>query len=370
MGRIRFFRPVALLCLLLVCASIAGVWAGWEFSDGPAETVQTNVGCTISPFRYGTLYITRVNVIGGDYSSATVSQTGDLDIHADLTLKPQASSQVVIEVTFYNNTASSFYYNKTETVSWNNDAISYTVSGIEAKEELPGRTYKTIQVTFHYDGNSYSASSLLADLHFNFVVDKDSIGSIVALTAVDRFKAILNNEAFENSYQTLEDAMNNRSGWNKASAVTYIGNVVGATSTDSNTIKTLFTEEFLSMDLDGDGNPEPITIMIKRENLDNNTDTGDSYTYSNWGRDYTVNGAEMTLYITPENLNNVSSGKSVVVYAAAFTKLPGAATWTELVPLTQGKADANNYGGYGSANSFNTDTWLSDTGKSIEELVG
>ena len=115
-------------------------------------------------------------------------------------------------------------------------------------------------------------------------------------------------------------------------------------------------------------------MMIKREDLDGDTTTGDSYTYSTsswWGgsEETTVDGAEMTLYITSADLSNVSNGRSVVVYAAAFTKLPGSDTWTELVPLTKGAADANNYGGYGNANSFNTDTWLSDTGKNIEELV-
>lgn len=134
-------------------------------------------------------------------------------------------------------------------------------------------------------------------------------------------------------------------------------------------METLFGDEFMSMDLDGDGNAEPITMMIKRENLDNNTLTGDSYTYTSWGREYVVNGVEMTLYITSENLDNVSSGKSVVVYAASFTKLPDSTTWTDLVPLTKGKANANNYSGYGSANSFNTDTWVSDDGKTIEELI-
>ena len=72
---------------------------------------------------------------------------------------------------------------------------------------------------------------------------------------------------------------------------------------------------------------------------------------------------------TAENLDNVSSGKEVVVYAATFTKAAGSDTWKELVPLTRGTADANNYSGYGSANSFNTDTWLSDEGKSMRQLV-
>jgi len=52
-----------------------------------------------------------------------------------------------------------------------------------------------------------------------------------------------------------------------------------------------------------------------------------------------------------------------------FTKLPGAEKWTELVPLTVGTANANNYGGYGSANSFNTDTWVSTDNKTVETLV-
>lgn len=361
------FLPLFLA--LIMTFAISGVFAAWQYTNESIETVDSLVSCTMNEFRYGTLYITKISITGGTYNRAQTAQISDLNMQADLTLNPQSDSSVTVEVTLYNNTSNSFYYNKTEAVSWNNNAIGYTVTGIEKQDEIPGYSYKTIQVTFAYTGNNVSASSLLGELHFNFVVDKDSIGDIVALTAVDRFKAILNNEVAVNSYQILENAMNNRSGWNKESAVTYIGNVAGSSDTDSKVIKELFGEEFMSMDLDGDGKAEPITIMIKRENLDSNAHTGDSYTYTSWGRDYTVNGAEMTLYITSANLNNVSNNQSVIVYAAALTKLPNAEKWTDLVLLTKGKANANNYSGYGSANSFNTDTWVSDTGKSMEELV-
>lgn len=369
MRRIKMCRPVVLLSLLLVCASVGCVFATWDYTDGPPESVGAGVDFALNEFRYGMLYITRISVVGGTHSNAQPSQVGDLNMHADIVLNKQKGSSAVVEVTFYNNTQNSFYYNKTETISWNNELIDYTVDGIEKREEIAGYSYKTIQVTFAYTGNDVSVATLLGELHFNFVVDKDSIGDIVALSAVDRFKAILNNETADDSYQTLEDAMNNRRGFNTASAVTYIGNVAGSTSADSKVIKNLFGEEFMSMDLDGDGVTERITMMIKRENLDGDATTGDSYTYTNWGDNVTVNGVEMTLYITAADLNNVSNGKSVVVYAAAFTKLPGSDTWTELVPLVKGAADANNYGGYGNANSFNTDTWLSDTGKSIEVLA-
>ena len=371
--RSKYIIPIALLCLLILCSSIAGVMAAWEYNDGPPVPVDSGMGVSLNDFHYGLLYITRATVKGGSYTKANVAQLGDLDIRADLTLASSAGSTVVVEVTFYNNSTTSYYYNKTETVSANNEHIGFTVSGIEAKDEIPSHTFKTIEVTFGYTGSNISVNSGLTDLHFNFVVDKDSIGGIVAQTAVDRFRDILNNIVSENSYQILEDAMNDRSGFNKASAVTYIGNVSGSTNADSKVIENLFGQEFMSMDLDGDGNVEPITIMIKRENLDGSTETGDDYTYSysswNGSRQETVEGVEMTLYITSEDLSNVSNGRAVVVYAASFTKLPGADTWTELIPLTKGTADANNYSGFGSANSFNTDTWLSDTGKSMKELA-
>jgi len=365
--------PVILLCLLILCSGIAGVMAGWEYNDGPPDPADGDVRVSLNDFRYGLLYITRATVTGGSYAEANITQLGDLDIRADLTLLPDADSAVVVAVTFYNNTSASYYYNKTETVSSDNDRIDYTVSGIEKKDEIPAYSFKTVEVTFHYTGSDTSAASVLKDLHFNFVVDKESIGDLVAWTAVDRFRDILNNAAFDGSYQTLENAMNNRSGYNKASAVTYIGNVSGSSGTDSQVIQSLFGQEFMTMDLDGDGKAERITMMIKREDLDGNAQTGDdyTYTYSSWGgtRQETVEGVEMTIYITSRDLDNVSNGQAVVVYAACFTKLPGSDTWTDLVPLTKGSADANNYGGYGSANSFNTDTWLSDTGKSMKELA-
>lgn len=359
---------LCVILFLILCISVTGVSAVWNYFK-PSEPIKDIIPLSFNSFKYGTLYITEVSVVSGAYSNAIVSKTGDLNISADLTLNTNPSSSVKLAVTFYNSTDVSYYYNKTEEVIWDNNTIGYTVTEIQQKDAIESKTYKTVYVDIAYIGNDVNNRSLLAELHFNFVVDKESIGGIVAQTAIDRFKDILNNIAFENSYSTLTNAMDNRSGFNKGSAVTYIGNVSGSSSEDSQVIETLFSQEFMSMDLDGNGNPEPITMMIKRENLDNDITTGDDYTYTSWGREYTVEGVEMTLYITSENLDNVSSGKAVVVYAASFTKLSDSTEWTEIVPLTKGVANANNYSGYGSANSFNTDTWISDNGKTIKELA-
>ena len=361
-----------LLCLLLVVVlllTFGGVFATWKYATTAPTPVSVDAPISLEDFAYGMFYITKVKTTGGVYSSANFSKVSDVDINCDLTLSSAASSSVTIAVTFYNNTDVNYYYDKTETVSSDNDRIAYEVTGIAQKDAVAPHTSKTLYVTFAYDNGVSSDKSLLSQLHFKFVLDKESIGGIVAQTAVDRFRDILNNKVYDGSYSDLITGMDNRSGFNKASAITYIGNVAGSSSGDSRLIETLFGDEFMSMDLDGDGKVEPITMMIKRENLDNNVETGADYTYSTWGSQQTVRGVEMTLYITSQDLDSVSSGQTVVVYAASFTKLPEATLWTDLVPLTKGTAKANNYSGYGSANSFNTDTWTSDDGKTIKQLA-
>ncbi len=361
---LRLFSLV--LCFFLLI-TVGGAFATWQYASQGPDSKYMDVPLNLGEFKYGTFYITTVKVQSGSYENVAVSEVGDVDILGDITLNSTAGSSVTLAVSFYNNTDVTYYYDKTESVSFDNSNIQYEVTGIAQKDAVPAKTSTTLYVTYSYSGSVPSDRQVLSQLHFKFVVDKDSISTIVAQTAVDRFRDILNNKVFDGSYQSLENGMNNRSGLNKASAVTYIGNVAGSSSGDSGLVNSLFGSEFMSMDLDGDGKAEPITMMIKRENLDGNTATGDSYTYTNWGRDYTVDGVEMTLYITAENLS--SGNRSVVVYAAVFTKLPGASQWTDLVPLTKGTATPNNYSGYGSANSFNTDTWASDKGQNIEALV-
>ncbi len=353
-----------ILAILLLCLTVSGVSAVWIYVSLPRE-VQENVSSTLGNFTYGTFYITKVETVGGAYSYASVKKINDVNINADITLSKNTASTVVASVTFYNNTDVSYYYNETQTVSSNNNVIDYTVSGIAQKEEVPARSFKTLMVTFGFSSSNTANTDLLSELHFSFVVDKDSIGVVAAQTAVTRFGEILNNVVFEDSYQTLEDTMNDRG--NNASSVSYIGNVAGAKDADSTFIQQLFTDEFLNMDLDGDGDSEPITLMIKRENLDNNVRTGDDYTYQGlFGIDRTVQGVEMTLYITSEGFTS----RSLTVYAATFTKLEGTNEWIQVVPLTKGTADANRYSfGFGGNNSFNTDTWISVDKKVIEELV-
>ena len=114
MRRSSVFFFTAFLCLLLICTTAGGLLATWHFAGGPPDDVVSGVDCLLSDFRYGALYITNISVVGGIYDNAQPSWVSDLNMQADIDLSPQINSSVIMEVTFYNNTNNSFYYNKTE----------------------------------------------------------------------------------------------------------------------------------------------------------------------------------------------------------------------------------------------------------------
>lgn len=366
-------RLVLVLCIVMIPFTVSGIFASWVYFSN-LEPIDEDIDADIGRFVYGDIYITKVEraETSVENVNAVLEKISTTTVAGNIDLGKNSDASAIFNVTFYNGSDTIYYYHEAETLTSSNSNIAYEVDGIVKKDAVEPGTYKTITVTYSYnDKGNLTITTLDSSVLFKFVVDKESIEIVVARTAVDRFRDILNNVAFDDSYDMLDTAMDERAGWNHSSDVTYIGNVSGSTSDNSMTIQTLFGEEFMSMDLDGDGTSEPITMMIKRENLDNNLYTGTTYEYIYRNRQYQVDGVEMTLYITAQNLNNVGRGDSVVVYAATFTVYAGENEWVEVVPLTKGTASANNYSGslWGEANSFNTDTWKSDTGKTMEELV-
>jgi len=82
-------RNVILLSVLafigLANMAVAGVCAAWVYLGAPEDVLEP-VANDVAEFRYGTLYITKVQIIGGQYASATAAKIGDLDMSADLNL--------------------------------------------------------------------------------------------------------------------------------------------------------------------------------------------------------------------------------------------------------------------------------------------
>ncbi len=367
----KIFLPIA----LCVCAvTVGGVAASWTYPTGTAEKGQEPVNLATNAFKYGLIYLSNTKLVGGDYVGASFTKTSDLEGAADIQLNGNAASTAQFEVTVYNNTNVSYYYDDTVTLTSNNANIVCSVSGIRQKDEVKAKSYATLILEFGYvDGSNLSNTEFTGNLQFKFAIDPSDIGDVVAESAVEKFEEVLNEEVVDGQgntpYDNLTEAMDGRG--DEAWQISYIGNVAGAGSGDSQTINDLFGEEFMSMDLDGNGEPEPITMIVKRENVDGNLATGDSYSYQENGQTKTESGVEMTLYITAQDFSELPwYGGNVEVWAVVYTKNADTGKWEVIVPLTRGSARANNYdGGWGGMNSFNTDTWESTDGKTVKELA-
>lgn len=205
-----------------------------------------------------------------------------------------------------------------------------------------------------------------------------NISAVVAETLAGKFGNILNSVDDADSYNTLITAMEESS---ENANETYIGNVAGENvPADTKVIRELFGLKENENIMYGNA---PVTVMIKRENLDNNSLTGgqekiEIFNLDKWSYE-TIVGWEMTIYTTSENpsANTVSKNwlgetvysdyETIDVYAMVFSKCiikddSGELkdTGWRLIGQYKGEATSNNYSGDrdGEPNSFNTDTWV------------
>lgn len=317
------------------------------------------------------LFIT--NVSGGNYIDPNTLYYSGTIVSSTITLRENTSGEyeAFFDVTVFNNTPESYYYvakvRGTYTmpdgtiVSYSNENIELTVDENDlpfATEIKPGQT-KTFTVRAHFAQNATDTSdkTLFSIIEYQFQTTKPESKDEAAVAGVlDKFPEVLNSPS---EHEKLTNAMSNSS-WGRLST-SYIGNVVNATDQDSTALQEIFGESML---LNIDGEDKPVTIMIKRENIDGNRNTGEDYKSA---LGITQRGAEMTLYITADPLT--SAGASVPVYAIVYTKNVGSDTWTQLGTTFKGTATVVSYIGGSGTGSFNTDSWRSTDGKTIEDLI-
>ena len=257
-------------------------------------------------------------------------------------------------------------------------------TAIEAGQELTFLATYTI--------GSGAPANIKTIMNYKFGVHVDSAGAMAAERTLELFLKILNTQ--EDYEKLTEDIDNKYSGYTgygnpEAWRANYIGNVSANVDENSQsatakadiaTIKALFGEEGLTLDT-GNGAVN-VTIMIKRENLDGDTRTGDSYKAvkdNRWGTDYTTTGTgcEMTLYMTADNLDNSKDAGEYEekdrarVYVAVFTCTNDGSTdangntkltseWYQIGDIYEGHANIVSYDGdEAGTGSFVTDHWVS-----------
>ncbi len=310
-------------------------------------------------------------------SAASAGASIDIDdytgtiLNSTVSLGSNGSSTLTLSIRLHNNSAYGYIFNGVVIGEgeefYDNENILFELANLSKGDEIDPYGNRDFTVKFSYDNKSMLSD---VDLHsiikFEFVLASDYIPDFAADSATSCFEQILDTP---DEYSALIAQMDKHT--DNRNDESYIGNVFGATTEDSTFLNGLFIDEdgnsLLTLDL---GNGEThVTVLIKREDVDGNTATGDS------------DGNEMTIYMTADDLSNLGGSwwqsTSVQVFAAVYTK--GAENdWYQLGEMYEGSATANNYatGWYGSKNSFDTDTWRTaltyygrPAGRTIEQII-
>lgn len=301
------------------------------------------------------VYITSVTAAGAS-SGATGkvnSYTGTM-LNSTVNLTNASSSYVTFSITVYNGTNFTAYYQDTlysETAYDNANIVCET--SLATNAPVQSKHSLTFTATFEYkNGVSVNNKTLNSLVNFKFsdelTQEEQAVDEVLG-----RFDDILNNETeLGNTFELLREEMTSGEGLSGRNN-TYIGNVIGSSSSDSEAINNLFTDADGNnkLMLEIDGKMTSVTVMVKYEDI-----TGD-------GRE------DMTIYMTPDQITgSIFNRPKVTVYAAVFTSttLTGAdgvtvATWSMIGHLFKGTATTNSYSGntFSKSDSFNTDTWRS-----------
>ena len=154
------------------------------------------------------------------------------------------------------------------------------------------------------------------------------------------------------------------------------GNISGQGKEDAQVVEGLLGS---GLTLTVDNVTKNITVMIKREDLDDNERTGDAYEATYWWSTARGKGCEMAIYMTPNNLDKIpdegeyngdKGDNWAEVYIAVSTCTNDGqinddgttnltSDWYQIGDIYAGVADIVTYDGDDGTGSFVTDRWVS-----------
>ena len=310
------------------------------------------------------VFITYAQDKGVGDGSITINNYYLTTLSSKATLTSSNSSSVTAEVTVFNNANEVYGFNAVKYLSeaYSNENIVWSCS-LKHGDQVEVGKYLTFDVTFSFkDGKAVSNTVLTSAMNFEFLplseLPKDDDSEIAVSGALEQFQNIINNIVANNSFETLIEQMK-KYAENDRHDESYIGNVGGASDSDIALMEELFQG---NLKLNINGVDTEVTILIKKENVDGKTTTGDA------------DGNEMSIYLTTDDLTKsgweVLFGASAPVYAAVFSSNNDGETWSQLGQMYEGTAPIIGYdGNRGGSGSFNTDDWKSTDNKTIDAII-
>lgn len=353
----RWIKTLLLAALFLTCSITMLGYAGF--------TSYMEVSGTLHAEPPQTVHVTAVTA-GSEGTLDSAAFAGTL-VTSSITLQQVSGNTYRAKyiVDFWNNTSETQYYLAMVRGTFTDESgtqVAYSNPNIELSADIslgdaiaPGdRRSVTITATFAR-GADTSDKTLSSVIDYQFTTEKPENNDEAAVSGVlARFPDILNDPA---DMQQLIGALDANT-----THPDYIGNVVGflGLNNDVKTVENLFG---VALELNVDGENKPVTVIIQRANVDGNEKTGETYTYKQqtWTgqKEITAKGCEIVLFMTATDLDSVSGGSYVEVYAIVFSKDEGEIAWTQKGEMYHGSARVVGYllGSTLLHDSFDPSTW-------------
>lgn len=295
---------------------------------------------------------------GGSTTTTTTKYAGTVTY--TITVFNNTKHEYAYRGLFYQKSLSGYNGNSYVATSNSDSKLGIVVSFTNDDKVVAPGEYLTFTATYTVGKEMDDGTDWKTLINFQFGINVES--EAAAIDAVHaKFLNILNTTV---TYNELVDKIDDKYDGSQEWTSNYIGNVSDAVDADSMTVETLFAGQ-LNMIISGQ--VKPATVLIKHENLDNNTNTGDDYVAVNSngnGSPFYGYGCEMTLYLTTDQLNKANG--QAPVYVTVFTcdrdengNIVG--DWYKIGESYIGKAPIVGYKGEsGGTGSFVTDNWVSD----------
>ena len=323
---------IIILITVVLSLAIPGVFAFWQYSHKAPPPVDTTMNKSIFEFKeYKGVYIKSSVVVGT--SQANVISSGYLTptLHESNVDATASGGSVTYKVTLFNNTDTNYWYvGMTKSADYGQNALvginqgvtvtlkdhqSDSTTTFNEEDRIPPQTERDIYVTYTYGNNAQNACSTQIELLFDIRID----------AVQDEFLGVLNDLTFAGSYDSLAEVFNK------------VYSESGGTTITTETHPEVFAGLFGDLTVNIDGEERTAKVVIRRENLDNDTTSGDNY--SNNG----PKGCEYTLYVTVDSL---TPGGTATVYAIAYSQ--GASEmgsdWYQVGELYEGTAPVKSDG--------------------------
>lgn len=353
----RIAKTLLVAALLLACSLTMLGYAGF------ASYMEVSGSATSSP--PASIHATAVTA-GSEGKLTSSSYAGTL-VTTNITLTQVSGNtyRAKYVVDFWNNTNETYYYlamvhgtftdeNGTQTAYSNPNIV--LSADIELGDAIEPNARRSVTVTATFArGADTSDKTLFSVIDYQFTTEKPENNDEAAVSGVlTRFPEILNDGEDMQQLISALDA--------NTTHPDYVGNVVGflGMNNDIKTVENLFG---VALELNVDGENKPVTVIIQRANVDGNEQTGETYTYreQTWTgqREVTAKGCEMVMFMTAADLDRVSGGSYVEVFAVVFTKEPGGTEWYQRGDMYLGSARVVGYllGSTLLHDSFDPDTW-------------